>query len=87
MYICTCVYIYIYIHTHITLRWLKRRNNNRKRKRNKRNAETFPPGSGRMEKRQQTIIANIIYVMASWSCASILCSCVADKQRFNQTCC
>ena len=36
----------------------------------------LPPGSGRMEKRRTTIIANIFHIMASLSCASILCAVV-----------
>ena len=36
----------------------------------------LPPGSGRMEKRRTTIIAKQQYIMASLSCASILCAVV-----------
>ena len=36
----------------------------------------LPPGSGRMEKRRKTTIAKIVYIMASLSCASILCAVV-----------
>ena len=36
----------------------------------------LPLGSGRMEKRRTTIIAKIVYIIASLSCASILCAVV-----------
>ena len=38
----------------------------------------LPPGSGRMEKRRTTILAKQQYIMASLSCASMLCAVVLN---------
>jgi len=40
-----------------------------------------------MEKRRTTTIAKIVYYGELVVCINIVCSCVADNQQFNQTCC
>ena len=40
-----------------------------------------------METRRKTIIAIYFYYGELVMCINIVCSCVADNQRFNQTCC